>query len=118
MDTFRTLHLFNFICVVGSWSLIHHLPSSRLGVVLFVPWFVGGISSLLCHFAIAVLLIAFVSTMPLVGTLAAVYVGVGGLTTIHPNALADLFNTGMFLLRSQALLETMLAQTDEVPPSR
>jgi hypothetical protein len=33
--------------------------------------------SLLCHFAIAVILIVFVSTMPLVGTLAAGNVGIG-----------------------------------------
>ena len=88
---FRTLHLFKFICVVGSWSLIHHLPSSRLCVVLSVPWFIVG---LLCQFAIAVLLIAFVSTMPLVGTLAVVYVGVGGLTIIHPIALTDSLKPG------------------------
>ena len=51
---------------------------------------------MLCHFAIAVLLIAIVSTMPLVGTLAAVYVDVGGMTTIHPNALADSSILGCF----------------------
>ena len=62
---------------------------------MFVPWFVGGTSSVvLCHFAIAVLLIAFVSTMPLVGTLAVVYVGVGALTVIHPIALTDSLKPG------------------------
>ena len=91
MCIFRTPHLLTFIFVVGSWSLIHHLPSSRLCVVLFVPWFIVG---LLCQFAIAVLLIAFVSTMPPVGTLVVVYVSVGALTIIHPIALTDSLKPG------------------------
>ena len=94
---------FCFSCF-GSWSFIHHLPSSRLCVVLFVPRFIVG---LLWQFTIAFLLIAFGSTMPLVGTLVVAYVGVD-----------RQFETGMFLLRSQALLETMLAQMDDLPPSR
>ena len=35
-----------------------------------------------------------------------------------PECAGRQFNTGMFLLRSQALLEHVLAQMDEVPPSR
>ena len=72
----------------------------------------------LCHFAFAVPLIAIVSTIPLVGTLAVVYVDVRGMSTIHPNVLVDSSRLGCFLLRSQALLENVLAQMDEVPPSR